>query len=70
MSTASAWARTISSLAGAGGWIATGSTGGAATAGVCVSRMASAIEFVLEGLHLSNRLNKRVGERGTLYART
>ncbi len=34
------------------------------------ARMASAIEFVLEGLHLSNRLNKRVGERGTLYART
>jgi magnesium chelatase subunit I len=33
-------------------------------------RMAAAIEFVLEGLHLSNRLNKRVGERGTLYART
>ncbi|MDJ0851458.1 MAG: sigma 54-interacting transcriptional regulator [Myxococcota bacterium] len=34
------------------------------------ARMASAIEFVLEGLHLSNRLNKRAGERGTLYART
>ncbi len=34
------------------------------------ARMASAIEFVLEGLHLSNRLNKRMGERGVRYART
>jgi magnesium chelatase subunit I len=32
-------------------------------------RIASAIEFVLEGLHLSNRLNKRPRERGVLYAR-
>jgi magnesium chelatase subunit I len=34
------------------------------------ARMASAIEFILEGLHLANRLNKRVGERGTLYAKS
>jgi magnesium chelatase subunit I len=32
-------------------------------------RIASAIEFVLEGLHLSNRLNKRAREKGVLYAR-
>jgi magnesium chelatase subunit I len=32
-------------------------------------RVASAVEFILEGLHLSNRLNKRVGERGPLYAK-
>jgi magnesium chelatase subunit I len=32
--------------------------------------IASAVEFVLEGLHLSNRLNKRVDERGALYARS
>ena len=32
-------------------------------------RLASAIEFVLEGLHLSNRLNKGARERGALYAR-
>ena len=32
-------------------------------------RLASAIEFVLEGLHLANRLNKTVGERGGVYAR-
>jgi magnesium chelatase subunit I len=31
------------------------------------ARLASAIEFVLEGLHLSNRLNKDVRESGTLY---
>jgi magnesium chelatase subunit I len=31
------------------------------------ARMASAIEFILEGLHLSNRLNKRVLERGLRY---
>jgi magnesium chelatase subunit I len=31
--------------------------------------LASAIEFVLEGLHLSNRLNKSEGERGARYAR-
>ncbi len=29
--------------------------------------MASAIEFILEGLHLSNRLNKRESERGVRY---
>jgi magnesium chelatase subunit I len=33
------------------------------------ARLASAIEFVLEGLHLANRLNKRARERGSLYAR-
>jgi len=33
------------------------------------AQLASAIEFILEGLHLSNRLNKRVGEGGTLYAK-
>jgi magnesium chelatase subunit I len=32
-------------------------------------RMASAVEFVLEGLHLSNRLNKQVREQSVLYAR-
>ena len=32
-------------------------------------RLASAIELVLEGLHLSNRLNKRARDRGALYAR-
>jgi magnesium chelatase subunit I len=31
--------------------------------------LASAIEFVLEGLHLSNRLNKSAGERGSRYAK-
>jgi magnesium chelatase subunit I len=31
-------------------------------------RLASAIEFVLEGLHLSNRLNKSVREGSALYA--
>ena len=30
-------------------------------------RLASAIEFLLEGLHLSNRLNKDERESGTLY---
>ncbi len=34
------------------------------------AHLASAIEFILEGLHLSNRLNKRVGEESTLYAKT
>ncbi|MGH0038104.1 MAG: magnesium chelatase [Myxococcota bacterium] len=29
--------------------------------------MASAIEFILEGLHLSNRLNKRESDRGVRY---
>jgi magnesium chelatase subunit I len=33
------------------------------------AKLASAIEFVLEGLHLSNRLNKRAREQGALYAR-
>ncbi len=32
-------------------------------------RLASAIEFVLEGLHLSNRLNKHETERGSRYGR-
>ncbi len=32
-------------------------------------RLASAIEFILEGLHLSNRLNKSVHGRGALFAR-
>jgi magnesium chelatase subunit I len=31
--------------------------------------IASAVEFLLEGLHLSNRLNKHVRETGALYAR-
>jgi magnesium chelatase subunit I len=34
------------------------------------ARIASAVEFLLEGLHLSNRLNKRVSADGTLYSRT
>jgi magnesium chelatase subunit I len=33
------------------------------------ARLASAIEFILEGLHLSNRLNKTLGSRGVLFAR-
>jgi len=33
-------------------------------------RLASAIEFLLEGLHLSNRLNKAETERGARYGRT
>ena len=33
------------------------------------ARLASAIEFVLEGLHLSNRLNKQIRDGGILYAR-
>jgi magnesium chelatase subunit I len=33
------------------------------------ARLASAIEFILEGLHLSNRLNKNTRESATLYAR-
>jgi len=32
-------------------------------------RLASAIEFLLEGLHLSNRLNKAESERGARYGR-
>ena len=34
------------------------------------ARLASAIEFLLEGLHLSNQLNKQVRENGALYARS
>jgi hypothetical protein len=30
--------------------------------------MASAVEFILEGLHLSKRLNKSETEGGALYA--
>jgi magnesium chelatase subunit I len=33
-------------------------------------RLASAIEFLLEGLHLANRLNKAETERGSRYGRT
>ncbi len=33
------------------------------------ARLASAIEFILEGLHLSNRLNKSGHEQGALFAR-
>ncbi|MEN8180975.1 MAG: sigma 54-interacting transcriptional regulator [Myxococcota bacterium] len=33
------------------------------------ARLASAIEFVLEGLHLSNRLNKTTAQGGAQYAR-
>jgi magnesium chelatase subunit I len=33
-------------------------------------RLAAAIEFLLEGLHLSNRLNKTETERGSRYGRT
>jgi magnesium chelatase subunit I len=33
-------------------------------------RLASAIEFLLEGLHLSNRLNKSESERGARYGRS
>jgi magnesium chelatase subunit I len=31
------------------------------------ARLAAAIEFILEGLHLSNQLNKRTGEHGSLF---
>ena len=31
--------------------------------------VASAVEFLLEGLHLSNRLNKQARENGALYTR-
>jgi len=34
------------------------------------ARLASAIEFVLEGLHLSNRLNKTLRPGGALFARS
>ncbi|MEE8475674.1 MAG: sigma 54-interacting transcriptional regulator [Myxococcota bacterium] len=32
-------------------------------------RVASALEFILEGLHLTNRLNKKTRERGSRYAK-
>ena len=32
-------------------------------------RIASAVEFILEGLHLSNRLNKKTRDRRSRYAR-
>jgi magnesium chelatase subunit I len=35
--------------------------------GDAAPRVASAIEFILEGLHLSNQLNKNVTERGSVY---
>jgi magnesium chelatase subunit I len=35
--------------------------------GDAAPRVASAIEFILEGLHLSNQLNKSVNERGSVY---
>jgi magnesium chelatase subunit I len=31
------------------------------------ARLASAIEFILEGLHLTNRLNKNALDRGVRY---
>jgi magnesium chelatase subunit I len=37
--------------------------------GDSAARLASAIEFLLEGLHLSSRLNKQVRENGALYTR-
>ena len=33
------------------------------------ARVAAAVEFLLEGLHLSNKLNKSARERGARYAR-
>ena len=33
------------------------------------ARLASAIEFILEGLHLSNRLNKTLGTWGARFAK-
>jgi magnesium chelatase subunit I len=33
------------------------------------ARLASAIEFVLEGLHLQNRLNKNSSDAGSRYTR-
>ncbi len=35
--------------------------------GESAPRMASAIELILEGLHLSNKLNKSIGEHGAVY---
>jgi magnesium chelatase subunit I len=37
--------------------------------GVAPARIASAVEFILEGLHLSNRLNKATRERGVRYGK-
>jgi len=37
--------------------------------GEAPARIAAALEFILEGLHLSNRLNKTVRERGVRYAK-
>ncbi len=34
------------------------------------ARIASAIEFILEGLHLSNRLNRHEHEKGARYSRS
>ena len=34
------------------------------------ARLASGIEFLLEGMHLSNRLNKQAREQGALYTRS
>jgi magnesium chelatase subunit I len=39
-------------------------------AGDSPARLASAIEFLLEGMHLSNRLNKQAREPGALYTRS
>jgi magnesium chelatase subunit I len=39
------------------------------SAGDTAARVASAVEFLLEGLHLSNKLNKSARERGARYAR-
>jgi hypothetical protein len=30
-------------------------------------KASSAMEFILEGLHLSNKLNKEVAEKGIIY---
>ncbi len=38
--------------------------------GNATAALASAIEFLLEGLHLNNRLNKSVGAQGARYTRT
>jgi magnesium chelatase subunit I len=35
--------------------------------GDAAPRVASAIEFILEGLHLGNELNKHTTERGSVY---
>ena len=38
--------------------------------GASPERLASAIEFILEGLHLSNRLNKATADSGARYTRS